>query len=215
MGASELLHELARAGLTVTADGDRLMIRPANKLTDDMRGALCAAKPELLMLLTRRYRLARDEADRCHARGWNDAEIAAFTTRVTLFMRRGVSATDADDLAERLVLRDRDGDDRRMCIECCHCWLGRCGNHRRARLHSADVGRDMVVMLQRCPGFQPERAQTATAIHPPESDSDVSAAGPLGRAGASGVPLDGGWNSVGAAPSSAALGRAGVPASAG
>lgn len=157
MGARELLHELAGAGLTVTADGDRLMIRPATKLTDDMRGALRAAKPELLMLLTRPYRLARDEAERCHADGWNDAEIATFTTRVTLFMRRGVSVTDADDLAERLTLRDRDGDARCMCIECAHYRPGRCGNHRSAGLHTADVGRALAMTLQRCPGFQPKR----------------------------------------------------------
>jgi virulence-associated protein VagC len=157
MGARELLHELAGAGLTVTADGDRLMIRPATKLTDDMRGALRAAKPELLKLLTRPYRLARDEADRCHADGWSDAEIAAFTARVTLFMRRGVSATDADDLAERLTLRDRDGDARRMCIECSNYRPGRCGDHKRAGLHTAELGRDLAALLQRCPGFQPSR----------------------------------------------------------
>lgn len=157
MGARELLHELAGAGLTITADGDRLLIRPAAKLTDNMRGALRAAKPELLMLLTRPDRLTRDEADRCHAGGWNDAEIAAFTTRVVLFMRRGVSATDADDLAERLTLRDRDGDARHMCVECSHYRPGRCGNHRRAGLHTADVGRDLMATLQRCSGFQPTR----------------------------------------------------------
>jgi virulence-associated protein VagC len=46
MGARELLHELAGAGLTITADGDRLLIRPAAKLTDNMRGARCAARGE-------------------------------------------------------------------------------------------------------------------------------------------------------------------------
>lgn len=154
MGARELLHELAGAGLTVTADGDRLMIRPATKLTEDMRGALRAAKPELLMLLTQPHRLTCDDAERCHAGGWDDAEIATFTTRVTLFMRRGVSVTDADGLAERLALRDRDGDARCMCIECAHHRPGHCGNHRSAGLHTAAVGADLATALQRCAGFK-------------------------------------------------------------
>jgi hypothetical protein len=100
------------------------------------------------------YRLTRADADRCHAGGWDDAEIATFTARVTLFMRRGLSATDADDLAERLTLRDRDGNAQHACVECGHYRPGRCGNHRRAGLHSPDVGRDLAATLQRCPGFQ-------------------------------------------------------------
>lgn len=105
--------------------------------------------------LNRPHCLQREDADRCHAGGWNDAEVAAFTTRVTLFMRRGVSVTDADDLAERLTLRDRDGDGRHACIECSHYRPGRCGNHRRSGLHTAELGRDLAVRLQRCDGFTP------------------------------------------------------------
>jgi hypothetical protein len=106
------------------------------------------------------YRLTRADSDRCHANGWDDAEIAAFTGRMTLFMRRGLSATDADDLAERLTLRDRDGVAQRMCIECGHYRPGRCGDHRHAGLHSPDVGRDLAVMLQHCPGFTTLDLQT-------------------------------------------------------
>lgn len=51
MGARELLADLADAGLSVTADGDRLLIRPASKLTYPLRVALRDAKPELLALL--------------------------------------------------------------------------------------------------------------------------------------------------------------------
>jgi virulence-associated protein VagC len=51
MGARELLHELADAGFTVEAEGDKLVIRPASKLTDDQRAAVRAAKPDLLALL--------------------------------------------------------------------------------------------------------------------------------------------------------------------
>ena len=52
MGALDLLLSLASAGLSVTAEAGRLVIRPASKLTDDMREALREAKPELLALLS-------------------------------------------------------------------------------------------------------------------------------------------------------------------
>ena len=168
MGARDLLEDLAGAGLSVTAEGDRLVIRPASKLTDPMRSALRACKPELIALLAGRamapappcnrpYRLAPADADRCHAGGWDDAETARFVARVALFMRRGINATDADDLAERLTLRDRDADERVICVECSHYRPGRCGNHRSALMTTADIGRDLAVMLQRCPGFEAAR----------------------------------------------------------
>ena len=50
-----------------------------------------------------------------------------FHGRVLRFVQRGINAPDADDLAERLTLRDREGDDRRMCVECVHLKAnGRC-----------------------------------------------------------------------------------------
>ena len=51
MGAHDLLADLAGAGLSVTAEGDHLVIRPASRLTDPMRAALREAKLELLALL--------------------------------------------------------------------------------------------------------------------------------------------------------------------
>lgn len=156
MGARDLLAELADAGVSVRAEGERLVIRPASKLTCAMRSALIEAKPELLALLApkRPYRLAQAEADAAHAIPWDDAACARFVARVSLFLRRGIDATDADDLAERLRLRDVQGDERALCLECTHYRSGRCGNHRRAGLTSPDVGRDLAGMLQRCAGFQ-------------------------------------------------------------
>ena len=52
MAARDLLADLASAGLRVTAEGDRLMIRPASRLTEPLRVALLQAKPELLALLS-------------------------------------------------------------------------------------------------------------------------------------------------------------------
>ena len=62
---------------------------------------------------------------RCHAREWNDAVIFAATTRAVRFVRIGLRS-DADNLAELLALRDRDDDDRHLCVECRHGRATRC-----------------------------------------------------------------------------------------
>jgi hypothetical protein len=87
---------------------------------------------------------------------WNDAEIRRFTLRVEMFSRSGFRPK-AETWAEKLVYRDRDGDDRRVCVECAHmqrdhgCWKA-----KRGQLEPG-VPKDMRVMpflLQRCPGFE-------------------------------------------------------------
>lgn len=136
MGAPDLLHRLRDAGFKLTlAGGDSIHVAPASALTDAHRQAIRDHRAGLLALLApvpkaalpdRPHRLAKDAADRCHGPAWSELEIQTFVARVALFMRRGMSATDADDLAEALVLRDRDGDDRRVCIECKHGRASRC-----------------------------------------------------------------------------------------
>jgi hypothetical protein len=108
--------------------------------------------------IERPYRLTTADADRCHAPEWQDADIARFTARVQRFARLGIGAEDADDMAERLTLRDRDGDDRVMCAECANYRPGRCGSHKAAGLHSPELGRDLAGMLQRCAGFTAARS---------------------------------------------------------
>ena len=74
---------------------------------------------------------------------WTDAEIVAFDKRVARSTWLGYP--DAKGRAERRLHRDRDGDDRRLCVECLHAGPGyRCAK-REAFL--AD-------QLQRCPKFQ-------------------------------------------------------------
>ena len=84
---------------------------------------------------------------------WTDADIARFLDRRARLTRWGWPESDAEKLAERLVKRDREADDRSACIECRHHRPGRCGNHRDAGLHTGEVGHDLAAMLQRCPGF--------------------------------------------------------------
>lgn len=109
----------------------------------------------------RPYRLSDIEPDRCHAEAWDDGTITRFVARVSLFLRRGVGAEDADDLAERLVLRDRDGDDRRACVECRNLAGAistslRCKAARAAGV-APELPAALVMQQQRCPAFQSER----------------------------------------------------------
>ncbi|MBM3566049.1 MAG: hypothetical protein FJX42_08055 [Alphaproteobacteria bacterium] len=46
-----LLAQLSEAGLSLVADGDRLRVAPANRLTADLRQAIRSHKPELLAAL--------------------------------------------------------------------------------------------------------------------------------------------------------------------
>ena len=100
---------------------------------------------------------AAPEALDLAAVAWTDGDIARFLDRRARLMRWGWPETDAEQLADRLVRRDREADDRVSCTDCRHYRPGCCGNHKRAGLSMADVGRDLVAMLQRCPGFQPVR----------------------------------------------------------
>lgn len=88
---------------------------------------------------------------------WTDIDITRFTTRRARLLRWGWTETDADRLAERLVQRDREEDDRRMCLECDRLEdSGRCHWARMGRLAGAD--RRLVPVpdiLQRCPSFMP------------------------------------------------------------
>ena len=124
-------------------EGDKLLVSPADKLTDADCASITTHKPALFELLTL---VARREAD-----------IAQFTARRDRLVRWGRSITEAEELAERLARRDREHDDRVNCTDCRHYRPGRCENHGRAGLQAPDVGRDLASLLQRCPGFQPPR----------------------------------------------------------
>lgn len=88
------------------------------------------------------------------AEAWTGAEIAVFTDRYNRLLRWGWAKSEAEKLAERLATRDRGADDRVMCAaECLHYRPGRCGSHKAAGLSTAEVGRDMASVLQRCQGF--------------------------------------------------------------
>lgn len=51
MGAPDVLHLIREYGLTLTADGDRLIVTPSDRLTDDLRTLIRDNKPGVLNAL--------------------------------------------------------------------------------------------------------------------------------------------------------------------
>ena len=97
-----------------------------------------------------------------HSSAMNGVEIGTFETRLHKFTEKGLARKEGELLADKLVLRDRESDDRRICLECQHfaghgtgSW--RCGNWQAAgvalRSRDAQLSADLVVQLQRCDGF--------------------------------------------------------------
>lgn len=112
-----------------------------------------------------------DRYCRPHSTAMNAREIDAFTARLARFTDKGLSLEDGEALANSLVMRDRESDDRRLCLECTHlggtgAW--RCGNWQRAgvaiKARDAGLPRDLVRTLQRCDGFSDQYARVRLKI---------------------------------------------------
>jgi hypothetical protein len=97
-----------------------------------------------------------------HSIAMNGAEVALFTARLHRFTDKGLTNADCESLADKLVVRDREADDRRFCLECRHLsgfgqrsW--RCGNWQAAGVaiasRDSQLPADLVLQLQRCDGF--------------------------------------------------------------
>ena len=160
MGAPDVLQHLHAAGLHLAVIDGKIIVQPRSKITDDLRQSIKDNRDKLLQALAATRRsgnplVTAEQADDCHAGAWDDDELSAFTTRVLMLQRRSIEADDADNLAERLTLRDRDGDDRRMCVECSHLGDGgRCLAAAAGRVHGADRRMEPVpTVLQRCEAF--------------------------------------------------------------
>lgn len=79
----------------------------------------------------------------------------AFEARAYWFTERGLGTEAAEGLAERLASRDKDGDDRRMCLECTYLGAsGRCVAAATGRLPGASPRLEPVqTILMRCEAF--------------------------------------------------------------
>ncbi len=97
-----------------------------------------------------------------HTVAMNTREIDTFTARVARFTDKGLGLDDAEEQADKLVGRNRESDDRRLCLECVYlsghsvrAWA--CRNWQRAGVASqakdAQLSSALVCQLQRCDGF--------------------------------------------------------------
>lgn len=93
-----------------------------------------------------------------HSTAMNGLEIDTFTRRLHQFTGRGMAEPEAESLLDKLVTRDREGDDRRMCLECLHLKSGGgrwgCNQSQRAGLGAPSFSVDLVQQLQRCDSFK-------------------------------------------------------------
>lgn len=114
-----------------------------------------------------------------HSSAMNSAEIDTFARRLHKFTDKGLSRNDGEALTDKLLLRDRDQDDRRVCRECQHfaghlSGSSRCANWQAAgiaiRSRDAQLPADLVMHLQRCGGFA-SSIPTAKASANPKFDN--------------------------------------------
>ena len=98
-----------------------------------------------------------------HSAAMNGAEIDTFTERLARFTDKGLNLDDAEALADKLVRRDRESDDRRVCLECVYlaghgAGAIRCTNWQRAgvavQARDARLSGAQIHRLQRCDGFK-------------------------------------------------------------
>ena len=99
---------------------------------------------------------ARLEAIDLSSVAWTGAQISTFVQQRGRMLRWRFAKPDAERLAELLTVRDRESDDRQMCVECKHLeWSGRCAQARAGRLPGSDRQLEPVrTILQRCVEFR-------------------------------------------------------------
>jgi hypothetical protein len=164
----KVMSAIQGAGLSLTlTSGSDLKVTPATRMTPEVRELIRSNKPELVKWLMEAANEsnAATEAnpDRwCWPNGtaMNGAEIDTFMARLGRFTAKGLTHDAGEALADKLVIRDRESDDRRSCLECSNLagsgsW--RCRNWRQAdvalRANDAALPADLVNLLQRCHGF--------------------------------------------------------------
>lgn len=99
----------------------------------------------------------------------NTAELGRFTARVARFTDRGLPLVEAEALADRLVIRDRDGDDRRLCLECVHLSSRRCAAWRLAAVGGPVLPTALLALPQRCAAFDAGPTKEDVAAHAPRT----------------------------------------------
>lgn len=149
-------------GFDPSLDGDPLLeilLDLGNEICDywndseaaraEMRGYILSCPPhQREALMTTLEGSRRSEKSMVKTR----QEEVRFTQRINLFFGR----VDAKELAHSLMLRDREQDDRRLCLECRYFKPHRleCNNFEWAGFTQPKLGSNWVSQLQRCLGFE-------------------------------------------------------------
>ena len=165
MEPAAIIDTLRAAGVNLKATPEGIIqARPVSNLTGEMAYLIRTNKPALLDYLYQQA--ANDPGDDLPGSGhdryaWpnseamNSAEIETFAARLCLFAKRGIPMDWADALADKMMKRDREGDDRHACLECQRLAGRTCAAWRQAGIGSAQLPADFMARLQRCPAFTP------------------------------------------------------------
>lgn len=165
----DVVDVLRAAGVSLTATGQALKVTPASALTDELRELIRARKADLMCWLAVENNPGADLDRWCwpHSNAMNGAEIGRFTVRLARFTDEGLPLIEAEALADKLVLRDRDGDHRRLCLECAHLSGRRCGAWQRAAVGGPVLPTSLLALPQRCAAFDAGRTKENVAAHAP------------------------------------------------
>jgi hypothetical protein len=94
-----------------------------------------------------------------HSSAMNGREINIFLIRLEHFRSIGIGLNSAENLADRLVIRDRDLDDRVMCVECKYLYGLICQNWNKAsvaiKAEGPNLPSSFTLSPQRCDSFKP------------------------------------------------------------
>ena len=95
---------------------------------------------------------------------WQDEEIERFESRVKRLQSEGMTEVESEELATRLLHRDRpeSGDDRRICLECTGLRGRVCAFAQRLGLRTGHE--PLRFTLQRCDGFELRGAARGLAM---------------------------------------------------
>jgi hypothetical protein len=155
----DMLAEAARLGVSIRPGGapGKLKLTGPAEAVKQLLPLVERHKAELLEILTERQ--AAPELPKPDPRliasdyvPANGQELVRMLERVQRGEALGLSAREADALADLLHLRDREGDDRHLCIECQRVRASGVG-WRCAAL--GPIPSEWVVsQLQRCPTFK-------------------------------------------------------------
>ena len=144
MGAADVLQRLKTIGATVRPlPGGQVEVLAPGGLSEADRQMIRDNKPDLIAYLAARP-APSIRPDVLALVGLTDAEIEAMSARVAGLRRAGYSMDDAEQIADRLLMRDRTGLDMATCLECKRFTGRRC-------VAQQPVGAPHE--LRRCPAF--------------------------------------------------------------